>query len=86
MYKLIATPEQTAQLAAKLRAGNYGWGHAKQELFEVLEAQVAPMRERYVELRSDPVKLDAILDAGAEKARVIARRTMERVRAAIGIR
>jgi tryptophanyl-tRNA synthetase len=86
LYKLIATPEQTAQLAAKLRAGNYGWGHAKQELFEVLDAQVAPMRERYVELRSEPAKLDAILDAGAEKARVIARRTMERVRGAIGIR
>jgi len=86
IYKLVATPEQTAQLAAKLRAGNYGWGHAKQELFEVLDAQVAPMRERYVELRSDPAKIDAILDAGAEKARAIARRTMDRVRAAIGIR
>jgi tryptophanyl-tRNA synthetase len=86
MYKLVATPEQTAQLAAKLRAGNYGWGHAKQELYEVLDAQVAPMRERYVELRSDPAKIDTILDAGAEKARAIARRTMDRVRSAIGIR
>ena len=39
--------EQQAQLAAKLRAGNYGWGHAKQELFEELNAQLSPMRERY---------------------------------------
>jgi tryptophanyl-tRNA synthetase len=86
LFKLFATPEQTAELAGKLRAGNYGWGHAKQELFEVVEAQVGPMRERYVELRSDPARIDAILDAGAERARAIARRTIERVRSAIGIK
>jgi tryptophanyl-tRNA synthetase len=86
LYKLVATPEQTAELASKLRAGNYGWGHAKQELFEVLDAQLRPMRERYVELRNDPKRIDAILDAGAENARAIAHRTMDRVRTAIGIR
>ena len=86
MYKLIATSEQTDALAAKLRAGNYGWGHAKQELFEVLDAQLAPLRERYVELRNDPARIDAILAAGAEQAREIAQRTMGRVRSAIGIR
>lgn len=86
LYKIVATPEQTAQLASKLRAGNYGWGHAKQELYEVLDAQLTPMRERYVELRNNPERIDAILDAGAEKARAIAKRTIERVRTAIGIR
>ena len=86
LFKLVATPEQTAELARKLRAGNYGWGHAKQELFEVLDAQLGPMRERYVELRKDPARIDAILDAGAEQAREVARRTMARVRSAIGIR
>lgn len=85
LYKLIATQEETDHLAAKLRAGNYGWGHAKQELFEVLDKQLTPMRERYVELRSNPERIDEILAAGAEKARVIAWRTMGRVRAAIGI-
>jgi tryptophanyl-tRNA synthetase len=85
LYKLVATPEQTAELERKLRAGNYGWGHAKQELYEVLEAQLAPLRERYVELRGNPARIDEILDAGAARARVIARRTIGRVRAAIGI-
>jgi tryptophanyl-tRNA synthetase len=85
LYKLIATQEEADQLAAKLRAGNYGWGHAKQELFEVLDRQLTPMRERYVELRSNPERIDEILAAGAEKARVIARRTMGRVREAIGL-
>jgi tryptophanyl-tRNA synthetase len=85
LYKLVATPEQTAELERKLRAGNYGWGHAKQELYEVLEAQLAPLRERYVELRSNPARIDEILAAGAQRARVIASRTIGRVRAAVGI-
>lgn len=76
---------QAEELAKKLRAGNYGWGHAKQELFEVLDAQLAPFRQGYVELRSDEKRLDAILAEGADNARVVARRTMRRVREAIGI-
>jgi tryptophanyl-tRNA synthetase len=85
LYKLVATPEQQAELAGKLRAGNYGWGHAKQELYEVLEARLAPLRERYLELRSQPERVDAVLEAGAAKAKVIARRTIERVRRGVGI-
>jgi tryptophanyl-tRNA synthetase len=85
MYKLVASEAQTAELAAKLRAGNYGWGHAKQELYEVLEARIAPMRERYIELRKNPEEIDAILEAGATEARKRARATMDRVRRAVGI-
>jgi tryptophanyl-tRNA synthetase len=85
LYKLAADPAQQAALAAKLRGGNYGWGHAKQELYEVLEAHVAPMRERYLELRRNPERIDAILEAGARKARERARKTIERVRKAVGI-
>jgi tryptophanyl-tRNA synthetase len=85
LFKLVATTEQQAALAAKLRAGNYGWGHAKQELFEVLDEQLSPMRERYLALRQRPEEIDALLEAGAVQARVRARRTMARVRRAIGI-
>jgi tryptophanyl-tRNA synthetase len=85
LYKLVATEAQTAELAAKLRAGNYGWGHAKQELYEVLEARIAPMRERYIELRKNPEKIDAILEQGAVQARKRAQATMARVRRAVGI-
>jgi tryptophanyl-tRNA synthetase len=85
LYKLVATPDQAAELAKKLRAGNYGWGHAKQELFEVLNAHLAPMRERYAELRSKPEHLDAVLEDGASRARAVARATITRVRNAIGI-
>jgi tryptophanyl-tRNA synthetase len=85
LYKQVAGPERSAALADKLRAGNYGWGHAKQELLEALESELAPIRERYQKLRGDEDTLDKILDDGAERARVIARATIERVRDAIGI-
>jgi tryptophanyl-tRNA synthetase len=85
LYKLVASEAQTQELAAKLRAGNYGWGHAKQELYEVFEARIAPMRERYIQLRQNPEEIDAILEAGAVEARKRAQATMERVRRAVGI-
>ena len=85
LYKLVASDAQTQELAGKLRAGNYGWGHAKQELYEVLEARIAPMRERYIELRKNPEEIDAILETGAALARKRAQATMERVRRAVGI-
>jgi tryptophanyl-tRNA synthetase len=86
IYKLVASPEQVAELERKLAAGGYGWGHAKQDLYEALEAELAPLRRRYAELRADEARLDRILEEGAEKARARARRTIARVRAAIGIR
>jgi tryptophanyl-tRNA synthetase len=85
LYELFAGPAQAATLAAKLRAGNYGWGHAKQDLLAVLESELGPVRERYLALRGNEDELDRILAHGAERARVIARATMERVRAATGI-
>ena len=47
LYQLVATPPQVEELARKLRAGGYGWGHAKQDLYEALEAELGPTRERF---------------------------------------
>ncbi|MDB4975385.1 MAG: Tryptophanyl-tRNA synthetase, partial [Myxococcaceae bacterium] len=85
LYKHIAGAARAEALAQKLRAGGYGWGHAKLDLLSALEEELGPMRQRYVELRSDESKLDQLLEAGAQRARVIARATMERVRDATGI-
>jgi tryptophanyl-tRNA synthetase len=85
LYTLLAGRAEADVLAQKLRAGNYGWGHAKQDLLAALEHTLGPMRERYQTLRADERALDAVLERGAERARVIARATMERVRDAIGI-
>lgn len=85
LYKLLATEEEQRELAQKLAAGNYGWGHAKQDLFVALNRELTPLRERYEALRADEKGLDRTLEEGASRARVIARATMDRVRSAIGI-
>lgn len=73
-------------MKAKLAAGNYGWGHAKQDFFEVLEAELGPRRAVYEDYRADEARLDTILEAGEARARTVAENTMARVRKAIGIR
>jgi tryptophanyl-tRNA synthetase len=86
LYKLVASESEVQAMREKLAGGGtYGWGHAKQDLYEVLERELGGKRATYAALRADEAKLDAILDDGAAKARVIARRTLERVRSAIGI-
>ncbi len=84
LFRLVA-PDRAEEMAGKLRAGGYGWGHAKQDLYEVLEAELADKRERYTALRADEAALDRTLREGADRVRPIAQRTMARVRAAIGI-
>lgn len=85
LFRLVAPEARCARMAERLRAGGYGWGHAKQELFEALEAELAPLRERYGALRADEARLRAVLDEGSERARAVAGRTMARVRDAVGI-
>lgn len=85
LYKLVAPASDVAAMEAKLAAGGYGWGHAKQDLYEALEAELGPKREKYAALRADEPALDRVLQEGARKVRPIARRTLDRVREAIGI-
>ena len=85
LYKLFATPEQQAELAAQYRAGGLGYGHAKQALFEVVDAQLAEARERYDYLMANPDEVRQVLAEGADKARATARATMDRVRSAAGL-
>jgi tryptophanyl-tRNA synthetase len=86
LYKLFASPEQSADMAERYRAGGYGYGHAKQALFELVDAQVAPARQRYEALLAEPEHLEDILLAGAERARRVARSVLDRVRDQIGLR
>ena len=86
LYKLLATDEQYADLCSKYRAGNFGYGHAKQALFEAVEAYFGPMRAKREEFAKDPGEVWNILNKGAERARVTAQQTMEKVRKAVGLR
>ncbi len=86
LYKLIASEEQYAALCANYRAGNYGYGHAKQALFEAIDAYFGPMRAKREEFAKDPGEVWNILNKGAVKARSVADETMEKVRKAVGLR
>ena len=84
LYRLLASQEQQIALAEKYRAGNFGYGHAKQELFEVMDAHLAPHRDRFVELRADERMLEDVLQDGAKRAGVVASEVLGRVREAVG--
>lgn len=85
LYKLFATPEQQAALAEKYRRGGMGYGEAKQALFDAAWDYFAAARERRQQWASQPNKLDAVLKAGAEKARAKGREVLQRVRDACGL-
>lgn len=85
LYKLVASTEQFAEMEANYRAGGYGYGHAKQALYEALVARFEEPRRLYDELMADKDELDRQLAVGADKARVVARETLARVRAAVGM-
>ena len=86
LYCLFADEVQKEELAAKYRGGNFGYGHAKQALFEAYMDFFAPMRKRREELEKDPGYIQSILKKGAEKANAIASETLEEVRKAVGLR
>jgi len=84
LYKIIATPEQVETMRANYAAGNYGYGHAKQALFEAIVEKFGTIRERYNHYMENKHEIDAALDAGATKAAVVANATLERVREKLG--
>ncbi len=86
LFKLFSDEEEIAALAAKYRAGNFGYGHAKQALFEAYMDYFAPMRRRREELEKEPGYIDEVLRKGAEKANAVAAVTMEEVCRAVGLR
>lgn len=84
IYKLIATPEQTETLRQKYLAGNFGYGHAKQELFELIIAKYSKEREAFNFYMSNLPELEKKLEQSETKATVIAREILGRVRGKLG--
>ena len=68
LYQAFSSVDQAAQMRQAFADG-IGWGDAKQQLFERIDAEVAHMRERYDALMAKPAEIEAILRAGAEKLR-----------------
>lgn len=84
LYSLLASPEQQADMRKKYEAGNYGYGHAKQELFELIVERYSKERELYNFFMSNPEALNKKLEEGEAKARDLARTKLAKVRNKLG--
>jgi tryptophanyl-tRNA synthetase len=84
LYRLIATPEQQTQMRNKYLAGNYGYGHAKAELLELMLSYFSKERETYTRLMENEAELESILAEGATKARKIITEVIHKVRIKLG--
>lgn len=84
LYKLFSSEEQYQDLSTRLDAGGLGWGHAKQELFELILEHLSEARAKFFELRPDTDELDRILKSGAERAFAISEPVLNRLREAVG--
>jgi tryptophanyl-tRNA synthetase len=85
LYKLVASPADYQTMVDDHLRGGIGYGDFKKRLLEAMLAHFAPFRERRAEIVADPAYVNRVLAEGAEKARAIARQTLDRVRAAVGL-
>lgn len=85
IYKLLATPEQADEMATSLRAGGYGYGHAKKALLAAYHEKFDACAACRRELAADPAQVEAILHQGAERARAQAAQTLSAARKAVGL-
>lgn len=84
LYQLLADEDQIAAMRKNYQGGNYGYGHAKKALLELIMDKYASARERYQALTENPEQIEAYLQAGAEKVRPIAREVLQRVKERLG--
>lgn len=86
LYKLLATPEQIEEMRQNYLNGGYGYGHAKQALYELILEKYADARTKFDELMNDKATLDAFLENGALKARDVAQKVLKRTRNKLGLK
>ncbi|GGW90664.1 tryptophan--tRNA ligase [Salegentibacter mishustinae] len=84
LYKLVATDAQIAEMRKNYEAGGFGYGHAKQALYELLLEQFETPRKKYEYYMNNLEEIDKALEVGAEKARNVANQVINRVRKKVG--
>jgi tryptophanyl-tRNA synthetase len=84
LYKLLASEAQIEKMSENYEGGNYGYGHAKQALYELILEKFATVREKYHHFMENKHEIDQALTIGAEKARITANSVLKRVREKIG--
>ena len=85
IYQAFASEAETATLR-QAYADGIAWGDAKALLLDRVDQEIAPMRAAYEDYMAHPEKVEALLLAGAQKARAIATPFMTQLRAAVGLR
>ncbi len=84
IYSLLADDKQIETMKANYENGGYGYGHAKQALFELIVEKFAKQRERYNHYMGNLNEIDKALALGAEKAKIVAEKVLSRVREKVG--
>ena len=84
LYQLLASEAEVQAMRENYLRGNYGFGHAKQALFELILSKFEKQRIRFDELMANPSEIDAALQIGAQKAKTVANEVLKRVRTKVG--
>jgi len=84
LYRIIASEEQISEMRKNYEAGGFGYGHAKQALFEVVKEKFQQPREKYEYYINNVTEIDKALEVGAKKAKEVANKVLEKVRAKAG--
>jgi len=86
LLKLVASPDELAEWENKYRNGGMGYGQAKKRLAELITDYFKPFRQKRTELENNIDYVNEVLASGAERAKAVARETLEKARQAIGLR
>ncbi|MFB0997995.1 MAG: tryptophan--tRNA ligase [Flavobacteriales bacterium] len=84
LYKIMANEAQIAEMRANYEGGNYGYGHAKQALYELIVEKFATERETFNHYIENPELIEEKLKIGADKARAVAEKVLAKVRTKLG--
>jgi tryptophanyl-tRNA synthetase len=85
LLRAFADPGTVAAVEARYRTGGIGYGEVKERLADAIDAHLAPMRNRYRQLLTDPAEVDTRLAKGEQHARQRADRTLARTVVAMGL-
>ena len=85
LYDAFASHEERNEFRKKLQEG-LGWGEAKEIVFQKINSEIGPMRERYEAYMQEPEKVESILREGVERIRPMARALVDQCRNAVGLR
>ena len=85
LYSLIGKEKDVIQMKEKYKNGGYGYGEAKNELFELIIQTYSKQREKYNYLMDNKNEMDQILKEGSKKAKKVADQVIKRVKSKLGI-